>query len=50
MRLRELKHWPKLADSPRGPAAPVYRHGVCACRGDTGLAAKVLGTDVAKSE
>ena len=50
MRLRELKDWPKLADYLAGQQRQYIDMVLRACRGDTGLAAKVLGTDVAKSE
>ncbi len=50
MRLRELKDWPKLADYLAGQQRQYIDMVLRACRGDTGLAAKVLGTDVQPSE
>jgi two-component system response regulator HydG len=46
MRLREIKDWPKLADYLAGQQRQYIDMVLRACRGDTGLAAKVLGTDV----
>ena len=46
MRLREIKDWPKLADYLAGQQRQYIDLVLRACRGDTGLAAKVLGTDV----
>jgi DNA-binding NtrC family response regulator len=46
MRLRELKDWPKLSEYLAGQQRQYIDLVLRACRGDTGLAAKVLGTDV----
>jgi two-component system, NtrC family, response regulator HydG len=46
MRLREIKDWPKLADYLAGQQRQYIDLVLRACRGDTALAAKVLGTDV----
>ncbi len=50
LRLRELKDWPKLADYLAGQQRQYIDMVLRACRGDTGLAAKVLGTDVPEAE
>ena len=50
MRLRELKDWPKLADYLAGQQRQYIDLVLRACRGDTALAAKVLGTDIPKAD
>jgi two-component system response regulator HydG len=50
MRLRELKDWPQLADYLAGQQRQYIDMVLRACRGDTGLAARVLGTDVTEAE
>ena len=50
MRLRELKDWPKLADYLAGQQRQYVDMVLRACRGDTGLAARVLGTDELAAE
>jgi len=50
MRLRELKDWPKLADYLAGQQRQYIDLVLRACRGDTGLAARVLGTDIPKAD
>lgn len=50
MRLRELKDWPKLSEYLAGQQRQYIDMVLRACRGDTELAAKVLGTDVQPSE
>lgn len=50
MRLRELKDWPTLSEYLAGQQRQYIDMVLRACRGDTGLAAKVLGTDVKPSE
>lgn len=48
LRLRELKHWPALADYLSGQRKQYIDMVVHACRGDKAAAAKVLGVDVAQ--
>ncbi|HVU33892.1 MAG TPA: response regulator [Opitutaceae bacterium] len=48
LRLRELKHWPALAEYLAGQEKQYVDLVVHACRGDKAAAAKVLGIDVAK--
>ena len=50
MRLRELKDWPKLSEYLAGQQRQYIDMVLRASRGDTGLAAKVLGTDVQPEE
>ena len=46
MRLKEVKHWPSLADYLAGQQKQYIDMVVHACRGDKAAAAKVLGVDV----
>jgi DNA-binding NtrC family response regulator len=48
LRLREVKHWPSLAEYLTGQEKQYVDMVVHACRGDKAAAAKVLGVDVAK--
>jgi two-component system, NtrC family, response regulator HydG len=48
LRLRELKHWPTLAEYIGGPGKAVHRPGPARLRGDKAVAAKVLGIDVSR--
>lgn len=48
LRLRELKHWPALAEYLAGQEKQYIDMVLHACRGDKAQAAKVLGVDVAK--
>lgn len=48
MRLRELKHWPSLADYLAGQQKQYIDMVVHACHDDKAAAAKVLGVDLAK--
>ncbi|MEY2881534.1 MAG: hypothetical protein RLZZ15_3914 [Verrucomicrobiota bacterium] len=48
LRLRELKHWPTLAEFLAGQEKQYVDHVVTTCKGDKAAAAKVLGVDVAK--
>lgn len=48
LRLRELKHWPALAEYLSGQEKQYIDMVLHACRGDKAQAAKVLGVDVAK--
>ena len=48
LRLRELKHWPTLAEYLSGQEKQYMDMVVHACRGDKAAAAKVLAVDVAK--
>ncbi len=48
LRLRELKHWPTLAEFLSGQEKQYIDHVVTTCRGDKAAAAKVLGVDVSK--
>jgi len=50
LRLRELKDWPKLADYLAGQQRQYIDLVLRACRGDTALAAQVLGTDLPAAE
>lgn len=45
LRLRELKHWPSLADYLAGQEKQYREQVLHACRGDKAAAAKVLGID-----
>ncbi|HEY0943969.1 MAG TPA: sigma-54 dependent transcriptional regulator [Opitutaceae bacterium] len=45
MRLKEVKHWPSLADYLAGQRKQYIDMVVHACRGDKAAAAKVLGVD-----
>jgi DNA-binding NtrC family response regulator len=48
LRLRELKHWPTLAEYLAGQEKQYIDMVLHACRNDKDAAAKVLGTDTAK--
>ncbi len=48
LRLRELKHWPSLAEYMAGQEKQYIDLVLHACRDDKAAAAKVLGIDVAK--
>ena len=48
MRLRELKHWPTLAEFLGGQEKQYLDHVLTACKGDKAAAAKVLGVEVGK--
>jgi DNA-binding NtrC family response regulator len=48
LRLRDLKHWPKLADFLEGQEKQYLDRVLHACRGDKAAAAEVLGIDVGK--
>jgi len=48
LRLRELKHWPTLAEFLGGQEKQYIDHVLTTCKGDKAAAAKVLGVDVAK--
>jgi two-component system, NtrC family, response regulator HydG len=48
LRLREVKHWPALADFMAGQEKQYLDRVLQACRGDKAVAAKVLGIDVAR--
>jgi DNA-binding NtrC family response regulator len=48
LRLRELKHWPTLAEFTAGQERQYMDRVLHACRGDKALAAQVLGIDVAR--
>lgn len=48
LRLRELKHWPQLAEYLAGQEKQYIDMVVHACHGDKAAAAKVLGIDIAK--
>jgi len=48
VRLRELKHWPSLAEYLSGQEKQYIDQVLHACRGDKAQAAKVLGVDAAK--
>jgi two-component system response regulator HydG len=48
LRLRELKHWPNLAEYLAGQEKQYTDMVVHACRNDKAAAAKVLGVDVSK--
>jgi len=46
LRLRELKHWPTLAEFLSGQEKQYTDHVLTTCKGDKAAAAKVLGVDV----
>jgi DNA-binding NtrC family response regulator len=48
LRLRELKHWPGLAEFLAGQEKYYIDQVLHACRGDKAVAAKVLGVDAVK--
>ncbi len=48
LRLRELKHWPALAEFLSGQEKQYVDMVLHACRGDKAAAAKVLGVDVSR--
>ena len=48
LRLRELKHWPTLAEFLGGQEKQYIDHVLTSCKGDKSAAAKVLGVDVGK--
>jgi DNA-binding NtrC family response regulator len=48
LRLRELKHWPTLADFVAGQERQYVDRVLHACRGDKAVAAKVLGVDLSR--
>jgi len=48
LRIRELKHWPTLAEFTAGQEKQYMDRVLHACRGDKAVAAKVLGVDVSK--
>ena len=48
LRLRELKHWPTLAEFLGGQEKQYIDRVLTTCRGDKAAAAKVLGIDVSK--
>ena len=48
LRLRELKHWPTLAEFLTGQEKQYMDRVLTTCNGDKAAAAKVLGVDVAK--
>jgi DNA-binding NtrC family response regulator len=48
LRLRELKHWPTLAEFLEGQEKQYVDQVLTTCKGDKAAAAKVLGVDVAK--
>ena len=48
LRLRELKHWPTLAEYLAGQEKQYLDHVLHACKGDKAAAAKVLGVDAGK--
>jgi two-component system response regulator HydG len=48
LRLRELKHWPTLAEFLGGQEKQYIDHVLTTCKGDKVAAAKVLGVDVSK--
>ena len=48
LRLRELKHWPTLAEFITGQERQYTDRVLRACRGDKAAAAKVLGIDASK--
>ena len=48
LRLRELKHWPTLAEFLGGQEKQYIDHVLTTCKGDKAAAAKVLGVDVKK--
>jgi len=48
LRLREMKHWPTLAEYLAGQEKQYIDHVLSTCKGDKAAAAKVLGVDRAK--
>ncbi|MFZ1054125.1 MAG: response regulator [Opitutaceae bacterium] len=48
LRIRELKHWPTLAEYTAGQEKQYMDRVLHACRGDKALAAKALGIDVSR--
>jgi transcriptional regulator with PAS, ATPase and Fis domain len=46
--LRELKHWPTLAEYLAGQEKQYVDRVLHACKGDNAAAGKVLGIDLAK--
>lgn len=48
LRLRELKHWPTLAEYLAGQEKQYLDHVLLTCKGDKATAATVLGVDVSK--
>jgi transcriptional regulator with PAS, ATPase and Fis domain len=48
LRLRELKHWPTLAEFLGGQEKQYVDHVLTTCKGDKAAAAKVLGIDVSR--
>jgi DNA-binding NtrC family response regulator len=48
LRLRELKHWPTLAEYLSGQEKQYIDHVLSTCKGDKAAAAKVLGVDASK--
>jgi DNA-binding NtrC family response regulator len=48
LRLRELKHWPTLAEYLVGQEKQYIDHVLHTCKGNKAAAAKVLGVDVGK--
>ena len=48
LRLRDLKHWPTLADFLEGQEKQYLDRVLHACRGDKAAAAEVLGIDVSR--
>ena len=48
LRLRDLNHWPKLADYLEGQERQYVDRVLHACRGDKAAAGKVLGVDASK--
>ncbi len=48
MRLRDLKHWPTLAEYLLGQEKQYIDHVLVTCKGDKTAAAKVLGVEVGK--
>lgn len=48
LRLRELKHWPTLAEYLSGQEKQYTDHVLHTCKGNKAAAAKVLGVDVGK--
>jgi len=47
LRLRQLEHWPTLAEFTAGQEKQYMDRVLHACRGDKAVAAKVLGIDAA---
>jgi DNA-binding NtrC family response regulator len=48
LRLRELKHWPTLAEYLAGQEKQYLDHVLHACKGDKATAAKALGVEVGR--